>query len=428
MILGKKNVKLEEVRLAKDSAIKDQEYEKAANFRDQEKQLRVDLQQIRGKWEEKKEEQKSIVDEEAIADIVAKETHIPLSRLTEGETEKVVNMEKELKRRVVGQDEAVSAVGKALRRARAGIKDPKRPIGSFLFLGPTGVGKTLLAKELAIQMFGGEEALIQVDMSEYMEKFAVSRMTGSPPGYVGHEEGGQLTERVRQRPYCVVLFDEVEKAHPDVMDLLLQILEEGTLTDSFGRKIDFRNVIVIMTSNIGADLIKKGTTIGFGVEEGSMDYEHIKEKIRDEVSKKLRPEFRNRLDDEIIFHPLSRESLYLIVELEVEKVQKRLNNKHIFLTLDDKVKYHMIDKSFKQEFGARPLRRKIDELLVDPLTDVLLKHPDEGTRRFFVTVEKDKVVFVPQDEAEILKEEAPKKRKRKPKSKGTSGKTASSAK
>lgn len=425
--IGQFEREIEETRLSKERSIKDQEYEKAANLRDQEKKLREELQQVRGKWEENKQAHQSTVDEEAIAEIVAKETHIPLSRLTEGETEKVIHMEKELKRFVIGQEDAIQSVSRALRRARAGIKDPKRPIGSFLFLGPTGVGKTLLAKELAIQMFGGEEALIQVDMSEYMEKFAVSRMTGSPPGYVGHEEGGQLTEKVRQRPYCVVLFDEVEKAHPDVMDLLLQILEDGRLTDAFGRKVDFRNVIVIMTSNIGADLIKKGTTVGFGVAEGSMDYDSIKEKIKDEVSRKLKPEFRNRLDAEIIFHPLSRDDLYKIVELEVEKVQKRLNNQHIFLTLDDKVKYHLIDTSFKPEFGARPLRRSIDELLVDPLTDTLLKHSGEGTKRFLVTVEKGKIKFVPQEDKSPLEddEEPPPKKKKKGRPKGKSNKTAS---
>ena len=425
--IGQFEREIEEIRLSKEKSIKDQEYEKAANLRDQEKKLREELQQVRGKWEESKQAHQSTVDEDDIAEIVAKETHIPLSRLTEGETEKVIHMEKELKRFVIGQEDAIKSISRALRRARAGIKDPKRPIGSFLFLGPTGVGKTLLAKELAIQMFGGEEALIQVDMSEYMEKFAVSRMTGSPPGYVGHEEGGQLTEQVRQRPYCVVLFDEVEKAHPDVMDLLLQILEDGRLTDAFGRKIDFRNVIVIMTSNIGADLIKKGTTVGFGVEEGSMDYESIKEKIKEDVNKKLRPEFRNRLDAEIIFHPLSRDDLYKIVELEVEKVQKRLNNQHIFLTLDDKVKYHLIDKSFKPEFGARPLRRRIDELLVDPLTDILLKHPGEGTKRFTVTIQKGEVKFTLQEDKSPLEddEEAPPKKKKKGRPKGKSNKTAS---
>ena len=271
--ISKYEAEIEETRLAKEEAIGKQEYEKAAKLRDKEKTLREQLQQIRAQWEVNKEEHEVIVEDEDVAQVVAKQTGIPISRLTEGETQKVLKMEEILRGSIVGQDEALKIICRAIRRSRADIKDPNRPIGAFLFLGPTGVGKTLLARLLAIHMFGGEDALIQVDMSEYMEKFAVSRMTGSPPGYVGHEEGGQLTEQVRQRPYSVVLFDEIEKAHPDVMDLLLQILEEGRLTDSFGRKIDFRNTIVIMTSNLGADLIKKSTEVGFGAQEGSLDYE-----------------------------------------------------------------------------------------------------------------------------------------------------------
>ncbi len=259
--------------LAKEEAISKQEYEKAAKLRDREKTLREQLQQIRAEWEINKEEHEVIVEDEDVASVIAKQTGIPLNRLTEGELQKVLKMEEILKEGIIGQEDAIKTVCRAIRRSRADIKDPNRPIGAFLFLGPTGVGKTLLARLLAIHMFGGEDALIQVDMSEYMEKFAVSRMTGSPPGYVGHEEGGQLTEQVRQRPYSVVLFDEIEKAHPDVMDLLLQILEEGRLTDSFGRKIDFRNTIIIMTSNLGADLIRRSTEIGFGASEGTLDYE-----------------------------------------------------------------------------------------------------------------------------------------------------------
>ena len=278
---------IEETRLAKEEAIGKQEYEKAAKLRDKEKTLREKLQQIRAQWEINKDEHEVIVEDEDVANVVARQTGVPLNRLTEGETQKVLKLEEILRENIVGQDEALKTVCRAIRRSRADIKDPNRPIGAFLFLGPTGVGKTLLARLLAINMFGGEDALIQVDMSEYMEKFAVSRMTGSPPGYVGHEEGGQLTEQVRQRPYSVVLFDEIEKAHPDVMDLLLQILEEGRLTDSFGRKIDFRNTIVIMTSNLGADLIRKSTEVGFGAQEGSLDYDHIKDKIEGAVKKTL---------------------------------------------------------------------------------------------------------------------------------------------
>ncbi len=385
-------VEIEETRLAKEEAIGRQEYENAAKLRDEEKKLREKLQQKRAQWEINKEEHEVIVEDEDIANVVAKQTGIPLNRLTEGEIQKVLKLEEILRENIIGQDEALKTVGRAIRRSRADIKDPNRPIGAFLFLGPTGVGKTLLARLLAINMFGGEDALIQVDMSEYMEKFAVSRMTGSPPGYVGHEEGGQLTEQVRQRPYSVVLFDEIEKAHPDVMDLLLQILEEGRLTDSFGRKIDFRNTIVIMTSNLGADLIKKSTEIGFGAQEGSLDYEHIKEKILSSVKKHFKPEFLNRLNDIIIFRPLNREALLKVINIELGKVQKRLNRREVYLTMDDKAKEFLVDKGFQPEMGARPLRRTIEQYLEDPLAEKLLLNPDEG-RRCTVTVENDNLVF-----------------------------------
>ena len=286
--------------------------------------------------------------------IVAKQTGIPLTRLTEGETAKVLKMEEILKTNIIGQDDAVSTVCRAIRRSRADIKDPNRPIGAFLFLGPTGVGKTLLAKQLAINMFGGEDALIQVDMSEYMEKFAVSRMTGSPPGYVGYEEGGQLTEQVRQRPYCVVLFDEIEKAHPDVMNLLLQILEEGRLTDSFGRKIDFRNTIIIMTSNLGADFIRRQTEVGFAAQEAMLDYKKMQEAIEASVKKHFKPEFINRLDGIVIFRALDRtHHLPQIIDLEVQKVKARLARKHIILNLDQKAKDFLADKGFDPNHGRK---------------------------------------------------------------------------
>ena len=316
--------KIEEARIAKEEAIGHQEYEKAAKLRDSEKTLREDLQKARAEWESHKDEHKPIVDEEDIANLIAKQTGIPVSRLTQGETEKVLKMEESLQTKIIGQAEALSTVCRAIRRSRADIKDPHRPIGAFLFLGPTGVGKTHLARLLATHLFGGEDALIQVDMSEYMEKFAISRMTGSPPGYVGYEEGGQLTEQVRRRPYCVVLFDEVEKAHPDVMNLLLQILEEGRLTDSVGRKIDFRNTIIIMTSNLGADLIRKSTEVGFGAKESVMDYKSMQEKIEASVKKHFKPEFLNRLDGLVIFRTLDKASLRRVVDLEFGKLKKRL--------------------------------------------------------------------------------------------------------
>ena len=387
---------IEETRVAKDAAISHQEYEKAAKLRDKEKTLRDQLQQIRSQWEVNKEEHEVIVEDEDVANVVAKQTGVPLSRLTEGETQKVLKMDEVLKGEIIGQDEALMTVCRAIRRSRADIKDPKRPIGAFLFLGPTGVGKTLLAKLLAINMFGGEEALIQVDMSEYMEKFAVSRMTGSPPGYVGHEEGGQLTEQVRQRPYSVVLFDEIEKAHPDIMDILLQILEEGRLTDSFGRKIDFRNTIIIMTSNLGADLIKKSSELGFGAPEGVLDYEHIKEKIQSAVKKHFKPEFLNRLNDVVIFQPLKKEGLLKVIEIELKKLLARLERREVYITLDDKAKEFLVDKGFQPEMGARPLRRTIEQYLEDPLAEILLMHPNEG-RRCLVTVDGDHLVFNDQE-------------------------------
>jgi ATP-dependent Clp protease ATP-binding subunit ClpC len=387
---------IEEMRLAKEDAITKQEYEKAAKLRDTEKNLRDKLQSLQNQWNNSKEEHQVIVDEEDIAAIVAKQTGIPLTRLTEGETAKVLRMEEILKTNIIGQDDAVSTVCKAIRRSRADIKDPNRPIGAFLFLGPTGVGKTLLAKQLAINMFGGEDALIQVDMSEYMEKFAVSRMTGSPPGYVGYEEGGQLTEQVRQRPYCVVLFDEIEKAHPDVMNLLLQILEEGRLTDSFGRKIDFRNTIVVMTSNLGADLIRRQTEVGFAAQEAILDYKKMQATIETAVRKQLKPEFLNRLDGVVIFRTLDRASLQKVIDLEVQKVRSRLTRKHITLNLDQKVKDFLVEKGYQPEMGARPIRRVIENYLEDPLAEKLLQNPDKGGA-FLATLEGDKVVFIEQE-------------------------------
>lgn len=394
--ISKLEAEIEEIRIAKEEAIGKQEYEKAAKLRDKEKTSREQLQQIRAEWEINKEEHEVIVEDEDVANVVARQTGVPLNRLTEGETQKVLKMEEILREGIIGQDEALKTVCRAIRRSRADIKDPNRPIGAFLFLGPTGVGKTLLARLLAANMFGGEDALIQVDMSEYMEKFAVSRMTGSPPGYVGHEEGGQLTEQVRQRPYSVVLFDEIEKAHPDVMDLLLQILEEGRLTDSFGRKVDFRNTIVIMTSNLGADLIKKTTEVGFGASEESLDYEHIKDKIEGAVKKQFKPEFLNRLNDMVIFRPLNRDSLLHVIELEIVKLQKRLKRRDIILQLTDEAKNFLVDKGFQPEMGARPLRRTIEQYLEDPLAEKLLHNPDEG-RTCLVKVEDDHLIFIDQE-------------------------------
>ncbi len=342
--IGKYEAEIEETRLSKEEAISKQEYEKAAKLRDSEKLLREKLQQIRTEWEIDKEQHQVPVDEEDVASVVSRQTGIPAQRLTEEETLRLLKLEERIKTNVVGQDEAVGIVSRAIRRSRADIKDPNRPMGAFLFLGPTGVGKTLLAKVLAANMFGGEDALIQLDMSEYMEKFAVSRMTGSPPGYVGYEEGGQLTERVRQRPYSVVLFDEIEKCHPDVVDILLQILEEGRLTDAFGRKIDFRNTIIIMTSNLGADLIRKSTEIGFGAKEGMPDYATIREKIEGAMKKHFKPEFLNRLTDFVIFQPLGTEALGSIIDIELRKLQTRLAKKQITIEISLDAKNFLIKK------------------------------------------------------------------------------------
>lgn len=414
--MTKFELEIEQARLAKEEAIAKQEYEKAAKLRDKEKTLRDQYQQIRAQWEINKEEHEVIVEDEDIASIIAKQTGIPLNRLTQGETEKVLRMEEILRESIVGQDDALKTVCRAVRRSRADIKDPNRPIGAFLFLGPTGVGKTLLARLLAIHLFGGEDALIQVDMSEYMEKFAVSRMTGSPPGYVGHEEGGQLTEQVRQRPYSVVLFDEIEKAHPDVMDLLLQILEEGRLTDSFGRKIDFRNTIVIMTSNLGADLIKKSTEVGFGAQAGSLDYEHIKDKIMEAVKKHFKPEFLNRLNDVVIFQPLQKEGLLRVIEIELKKLMARLARRELALNLDEAAKNFLVEKGFQPEMGARPLRRIIEQYLEDPLAEKVLLNPDEAFK-YTVTVEGDHLGFVEEERKPRHKEVVERKKKGKDKGK-----------
>ena len=394
--ITKYETEIEKVLVAKETALEKQEYEEAAKLRDTEQSLREQLKQISERWKNNKEEHQVIVDEEEVAEIVAKQTKIPLTRLTEGETTKVLKMEEILKKNIIGQDDAVSIVCRAIRRSRADIKDPNRPIGAFLFLGPTGVGKTLLAKQLAINMFGGEDALIQVDMSEYMEKFAISRMTGSPPGYVGHEEGGQLTEQVRQRPYCVVLFDEVEKAHPDVLNMLLQILEEGRLTDSFGRRIDFRNTIIIMTSNLGADLIRRSSEVGFAAGEGTPDFKSMEETIRRSVAKGFKPEFINRLDGMIIFKPLDRAHLFNVIELEVKKVLERLARKQISFNLDEKAKDFLVNKGFDPAMGARPLRRIIEQYLEDPLAEQLLLNPGKGGY-WSISADEDKLLLTPQE-------------------------------
>jgi len=364
---------IELLRKQKEEMIKEQNFEKAAGLRDQEKRRRGSLQTVLTKWREEQVNKVMKVTEEDIAQIVSKWTGVPVSRLEEAETEKLLRMEQELQKTVVGQDEGVSTISKALRRSRAQLKDPRRPIGSFIFLGPTGVGKTLLARAMAEFMFGDEDALIQLDMSEYAEKFSASRLTGSPPGYVGYEEGGQLTEQVRRRPYSIVLFDEVEKTHPDVMHVLLQILEEGKLTDSLGRTVNFRNTVVIMTSNIGAELLKKQTTVGFGAADEASDYRGMKDKIMGEVKKSFKPEFLNRVDDTVVFRALNRDDLMKIVDIEARKVEERLKNQGVHITLDDKARDYLIEKGYNPQFGARPLRRAIERGIEDKLAEEILR-------------------------------------------------------
>ena len=366
---------IEEIRIEKEAAIKAQDFEKAAALRDREKQTKEKLDTILAKWREEREEKEVLVTGEDMMHIISKVTGVPLQRMEQRETEKLLKMEEELRGKVIGQDEAVTAISKALRRSRADLKDPRRPIGSFIFLGPTGVGKTFLAQKLAEFMFGDRDALIQIDMSEYMEKFTASRLIGSPPGYVGYEEGGQLSEAVRRRPYAVVLFDEIEKAHPDVMHLLLQILEDGKITDSLGRKINFRNTIIIMTSNVGAETLRKQTTMGFGATKpvGEHEYEVMRDRLLEEAKKTFKPEFVNRLDDIIVFHQLSKIDLMTIVDLEVEKVVIRLKAKEVRIVLEAGAKEFLIEKGYDPTYGARPMRRAVERYLEDPLAEELLR-------------------------------------------------------
>ncbi len=365
---------IEKVCAQKEEAIAKQHFEEAAKFRDTEKQLRAKQEQTTENWKKSRDEKRVAIDEDLMMQVVADWTGIPLSRMEKKESEKLLGLENEIQKVVVGQEVASVAIARALRRSRADLKDPRRPIGSFMFVGPTGVGKTETAKQLAAQMFGNQDALIQIDMSEYMEKFAVSRLVGSPPGYVGYEEGGQLTEAVRRRPYAVILFDEVEKAHPDVLQILLQILEDGRLTDSLGRTVDFRNTIIIMTSNVGASLLQRQTTMGFAAATGSFsDHEKMREKVLEEAKRVFKPEFLNRISDIIFFRPLSKDDLIKIVEIEIVKFAKRLDERKITLEFTPEAKTLLIEKGYDEKYGARPLRRAIEHYLEDPLAESLLR-------------------------------------------------------
>ncbi|MGE9294941.1 MAG: ATP-dependent Clp protease ATP-binding subunit [Puniceicoccales bacterium] len=385
---------IDEVCAQKEDAISKQHFEQAAKFRDQEKQLRAKRERMIEEWKTNREEQVITVDEEAMCEVVSDWTGIPLSKMEQTESQKLLGLEADLQKIIIGQDEATEVISKALRRSRADLKDPRRPIGSFMFLGPTGVGKTHLAKILAEKMFGDQDALIQIDMSEYMEKFALSRLIGSPPGYVGYEEGGQLTEQVRRKPYCVILFDEIEKAHPDVAQILLQVLEDGRLTDSLGRTVDFRNTILIMTSNVGAEVLQKNTAMGFDVGLDDMrDFERVKDKILDATKKVFKPEFLNRLTEIVIFRKLTRDHMSRIVDLELAKVVKRLKSHEITFTVSDEAKEFLIERGWDEKYGARPLRRAVERHLEDPLAEAILREEVKRGEPIRVLVKDDALFF-----------------------------------
>jgi ATP-dependent Clp protease ATP-binding subunit ClpC len=399
---------IEKVRVEKAAVVKKQDYEEAARLRDKERNLQSDLEVAKRDWETKTKDIVHDVTEEDIATVVAMMTGIPVNRVAQTESEKLLKMEDSLKQHIVGQDEAVSKLTKAIRRTRAGLKNPNRPIGSFIFLGPTGVGKTELCKVLARYLFDSENALIRIDMSEYMEKFSLSRLVGAPPGYVGYEEGGQLTEKVRRRPYSVVLFDEIEKAHPDIFSILLQVLDDGQLTDSLGRRVDFKNSIIIMTSNIGARDIKNIGSFGFGDESTNDQYSSLKTTVEDAMHKLFNPEFLNRLDETIVFRNLDKDDILKIIEIELRDLLNNIHESKMTIHLDDSAKSFLVEKGFDQKYGARPLRRAIQKYVEDPLAEEILrgtfkegssiitKHVENTEELIFISEEPD-----PQKEKEI---------------------------
>jgi ATP-dependent Clp protease ATP-binding subunit ClpC len=388
---------VEKLNKEKEEAVANQDFEKAAALRDQADKLRKKKLTITHEWREKSRETDGIVDEEVIAEVVSKITGVPLTRMTAEDSVRLMRMEQDLHKRVVSQEEAIKSISKAVRRSRSGLKDPKRPTGCFIFAGPTGVGKTLLAKALAEFMFGDADAIVQIDMSEYMEKHNVSRLVGAPPGYVGYEEGGQLTEKIRRRPYAVVLLDEIEKAHPDVYNMLLQIMEEGRLTDSFGRNVDFRNTILIMTTNAGAEAIKNESAFGFQKPDDDASYENMKGRVQEQIEKVFRPEFLGRMDDVIVFRHLTNEDLAQVVEMELGKVRERLAERNLKLVLSAEAKKYLVKKGSNLDFGARPLRRAIESFVEDPLSEELLKGEFQGMDTITIEVkevgDKKQLVF-----------------------------------
>jgi len=383
------DAQVEQLNQEKEAAVAEQDFEKAAHLRDQADKLKKKKDQVQREWREKSKEIDGIVDEEVIREVVSKMTGVPLKRIDSDETQRLLRMEDELHKSVVSQHEAIVRIAKAVRKSRAGLKDPKRPIGSFIFAGPTGVGKTLLAKQLAKFMFGDENALVQLDMSEYMEKHNVSRLVGAPPGYIGYEEGGQLTEKIRRRPYSVVLLDEIEKAHPDVWNMLLQIMEEGRLTDNVGRVVDFKNTILIMTTNIGAEQIVGKEPFGFKKRDDATTYESMKNTLKQEMERSFRPEFLNRVDDIIVFRSLTDEDLARIIDIELAKVTKRLAEKHLKLVVTEEAKVLIRERGTNKEFGARPLRRAIEQMIEDPLSEELLRGTYLGKDTLTVRVKEE---------------------------------------
>ncbi|MBD3321291.1 MAG: AAA domain-containing protein, partial [Chitinivibrionales bacterium] len=384
---------ISEVIKEKEKAVENQEFERAAKLRDKQEKLKGVLLEKKAIWRRNKTEERLLVDESTVVSVIATMTGIPLSRLEEEESKKLLNLEDELRRRVIGQDEALSAIAKSIRRSRAGLHSVRRPIASFIFLGPTGVGKTELAKTIAESLFDSEDALVRVDMSEYMEKFAVSRLIGAPPGYVGYEEGGQLTEKIRKKPYSVILLDEIEKAHQDVFNLLLQILDDGILTDSYGRRVNFKNCIIIMTSNAGTRDVKKSGTVGFGKPSQASDYEAMRSKVMDELKRIFNPEFLNRVDETIVFRALGKKEIGQIVDIQLREVEERLSDRNIKLSVSKNAKKFIVDHGFDPILGARPLRRSIQRLLEDPLAEEFLNEKFSENDAINVELRNDKLVF-----------------------------------
>ncbi len=390
---------LKRVAREKEAAISTQSFEEAVKYREEEERLRKLLEDAKQDWKKKKEQNRPVISAEEVSYVVSKMTGIPLFKLEEEESEKLLHMEDFLHKRIVGQEEAISAICRAIRRSRAGLKDARKPIGSFIYLGPTGVGKTELARALAEFLFNSEDALIRIDMSEYQEKFASSRLFGAPPGYVGYEEGGQLTEKVRRRPYSVVLFDEIEKAHPDIFNVLLQVLDDGVLTDSVGRKVDFKNTILVMTSNLGTKLIQKGVSLGFQKEEEAESSNRMKNEVLAELKRNFSPEFLNRIDDLVVFHPLNKEHLLQIVDILLNELNGRLADRGIQLDVTDDVKHWLINEGYQPQYGARPMRRTIQKCLGDPLSEELLKGRFKDAKKIKVSLQDNLPSF---EEEEVM--------------------------